>query len=64
MFVMRQAVKDAMPCSVHNDCCCILESATLHVAGTECIDWSPLGSHGGAGGKSALPFFVWIGQRR
>ncbi|CAK0907379.1 unnamed protein product, partial [Prorocentrum cordatum] len=53
-------------CTMHQSGCgCPMNDSTIHVAGTSCIDDSPIGAHGGAeNGKATRAFAAWATQRR
>jgi hypothetical protein len=54
----------ACQCAMHGGKCCILGTAIIHVAGTPCVDWSPIGPQGGESGDAWLSFVVWVLLRR
>jgi hypothetical protein len=54
----------ACQCAMHVGKCCILGTAIIHVAGTPCVDWSPIGPQGGESGDAWLSFVVWVLLRR
>ena len=51
------------PCLIHGRCC-QMTSATFHVAGTPCVDYSNMGARRKANGPTNLAFLVWAGLRR
>ena len=63
VFKAKDIIVEVMPCATHLGMCpCTI--ARIHVAGTECVAWSTLGSRVGASGKSVLAMLVWFAQRR
>lgn len=54
----------ACQCAMHVGKCCVLGTAIIHVAGTPCVDWSPIGPQGGESGDAWLSFVVWVLLRR
>ena len=49
-------------CVCHNKMCTV-ERATIHIAGTPCVDWSPMGSNKKGDGCTAVVFMVWVFMR-
>ena len=50
-------------CMIHRNTC-TAQRASLHVAGTPCVDYSSSGKRSGILGGTLLPFLAWVGQRR
>ena len=50
-------------CMIHRSTC-TAQCASLHVAGTPCVDYSSSGKRSGILGGTLLPFLAWVGQHR
>ena len=68
--LLRQVLTQQGGVGRHGQCVvcsklCMYRSATIHVAGTPCVDWSgmPGAKRQGEVGSAAVPFFVWVAMR-